>query len=57
MSKEDLKRIGKNLASTWGAVCEKVEVLKNGNIRFYCNEFGDRFYSDLTPSELQEYDY
>ena len=52
-----MDRIGNNLASLWGAVCERWEIRKNGDVRFYCNECGERFYSDLKPTELKEYDY
>lgn len=54
---EMMNRIGNNVASTWGACCEKWEILKNGKIRFYCNECGEKFCTDLNPSELQEYNY
>lgn len=55
--REMMNRIGYNVAATWGAVCEGWEILKNGDIRFYCNECGEQFYTDLKPSELQEYNY
>lgn len=55
--KDSMKNIGRNVASVWGAEYLDCEILENGNIRFYCVEDGEQFCSDLTPEELQEYNY
>ena len=57
MTEKQLLRIGNNVASSWGAYCESVEKLQNGNYRFFCNEYGEHFYTDLEPGELAEYNY
>lgn len=57
MTEKQLLRIGNNVASSWGAYCESVEKLQNGNYRFFCNEYGEHFYTDLEPAELAEYNY
>lgn len=50
-------KIGNRVASLWGATCEDWEILRNGKIRFYCNECGEKFTTELTPEELQQYNY
>lgn len=55
-SKEDLMRIGKEVASGWGGVCLDVKV-NSKLVEFMCAEHGEHFTTELTWEELKEYEY
>ena len=53
---QDLNNIGNSLASLWGGCLLSFEIDKqNKKIVFNCIEHGERFCSELTYDELQEY--
>ena len=57
-SRNDLMRIGNNVASVWGAYC--TGFIRDGEtetITFQCSEFGEQFTTELKFAELPEYDY
>lgn len=57
ISARKLFLIGQEVASLWGAVCTGHKTLKD-KVRFYCNEAGEEFITELTYKEIEtEYDY
>ena len=53
---EELRRIGKNLMSLWGAECISYEVGEKC-VEFTGIEDGDQFTSELSFDNLKEYLY
>ena len=53
-TREELMRIGQEVASGWGACCIDYKEEKDGVV-FYCNEFGENFTTKLTYEELGKY--
>ena len=57
-SKQDMYRIGNNLASGWGGECYAYEVDYNAyTVLFHCVEHGEFFVTTLGFADLPEYDY
>lgn len=55
-SKQELLKIGRNVASLWGGECYDVEVdNKNKKVVFLCVEHGEQFATELAFNELQQY--
>ena len=60
MTKADWKKqamkVGQHIASTWGAVCEDVEIdKKTGDIIVLCNECGDKFTTTISVRDWGKY--
>lgn len=54
----ELQNIGNNVASLWGARVESWTVNNyDETVTFHCNEFGERFDTELSFDDLAEYDY
>lgn len=48
MDKEYLTKIGKNVASLWGAECYDFKVSEDSKVvTFYCIEHGEKFATDV----------
>lgn len=53
ISDGELRMVGQQVASLWGACCTGFE-RKKDSVVFYCNECGEKFITELTYDEVQE---
>lgn len=56
-TKEDLKKIGRNLAETYGAKLVVLETRKDNSVTFLLDKDEERFTITLQPCELKEYNH